>query len=90
MVHYLQLLLEILTSLYHEIFVSALLNWMVIRHGVILASAAPWTSQTPYSKGQVLGRGESGNNKRQRSRKIRTALGDGTLVSGCAGTLSIG
>lgn len=90
MVHYLQLLLEILISLYSKKLVSGLLNWMVIWHGLMLASAAPSTSQILYLEGQILGKCESGQSKGQRSRKIRTALGDGTVVSGCAGTWSIG
>lgn len=86
MVHYLLLLLEILTSLYDKKFVSGLLDWVAIWHGLMMASAASPISQTLYLKRQVLGSCESGQNKGQRSKKIRTALGDGTVVSGCGGT----
>lgn len=46
-------------------------------HGLRLASAAPSTSQTPYSEGQVLGSCRSGQNQGQGSRKIRPALEEG-------------
>lgn len=86
MVHYLQLLLKILTSLYNKKFMLGLLNRVTVCHGLMLASAAPSTPQTLYLEGQVLGSCESRQNKGQRSRKIRPALGDGTVVSECAGT----
>lgn len=65
----LQLLLEILTSLYHAKFRSALLNQMVMWHGLMLASAAPSISQKGRFWGAV-GQGRTGDGGAGKSEQL--------------------